>query len=818
MLKRNSKALAIVMAFVFCMSFLAPAFVAPDAAQASSTYTVLKTESVSSTGTTLTSVKVQIDVPSITSMSIYDMVTLHLPTGLVFGNYNAATNTNPVTFSVAAVAGTYLSATAAPSATAGDINVFAPTMSSDSSNNAFNAAGSFAAYAVGKNTLDIKVMQNVTGGTSTTGRLIVEFNNVKVTDSFDGDIKANFVAPTNSGFSSAMALTVAKYVSSSKGTTTLAKSITTMGAEKTTMDTIMIQESVKSALKANETIKLKLQNGFKWIAPAAAKIDAMWGYQGLMTFAAGTASTTTATVGTFWLSTDGQELYVKMPSTVAAASEGRLYMSNFQIDVADDNVAKKGDVIFSISSDDDNTTEQDVVIASYVDYEVTVEATSAPEVVAGWNETEVGTIRIKEGLAGALLPGRTVSLTVPTGVKWHIADTNAGLANYNTWPALDSAVPYSIESESGDITGIGGATITSTSNSGRTIKIAVPAHNDKSSILLKKLNVAISPDFVGDLNVEVAGTAGATGSVKVATVKAPVEFTSDGNAKIIIGLQAQSVGDITLKETIKEAIKADDKLNLGNNNSNGRRDIVMALPTGATWTTTPKVEVTEGDLTIDDVDTDGATLTIKFKSSSSKASTLKISDIKVTTDRTVPEGDFKVKVVGGTSTDTVIRSTALTDNANGDFFDTPTIKSIVVGQCVTPAPVDGTAGAAAGQFKIDSNIYTVNGVAKVMDAAPYIKDSRTYVPVKYLGLALGVAESDIVWDEATQKVTLTLGDNKVELTIGSTSYTVNGEAKTMDVAPEISNGRTMLPAKYVAEGLGYAVGWDASTRTVIVSK
>ncbi|MGE5454395.1 MAG: copper amine oxidase N-terminal domain-containing protein, partial [Methylocystaceae bacterium] len=99
-----------------------------------------------------------------------------------------------------------------------------------------------------------------------------------------------------------------------------------------------------------------------------------------------------------------------------------------------------------------------------------------------------------------------------------------------------------------------------------------------------------------------------------------------------------------------------------------------------------------------------------------------------------------------------------------------------------------------------------------------IKAGRTYMPIRFLGYAMGLTDDDIVWDEATQKVTMTKGEKVVELTVGSTTITVNGEAKTMDVAPEITGGRTMLPARYVAEGLGYVVGWDAGTQTVLISK
>ena len=53
----------------------------------------------------------------------------------------------------------------------------------------------------------------------------------------------------------------------------------------------------------------------------------------------------------------------------------------------------------------------------------------------------------------------------------------------------------------------------------------------------------------------------------------------------------------------------------------------------------------------------------------------------------------------------------------------------------------------------------------------------------------------------------------LKMTLGKTDYTVNGEKKTMDVAPIIRNDRTMLPVRYVAEALGAEIGWDGATST-----
>ena len=58
---------------------------------------------------------------------------------------------------------------------------------------------------------------------------------------------------------------------------------------------------------------------------------------------------------------------------------------------------------------------------------------------------------------------------------------------------------------------------------------------------------------------------------------------------------------------------------------------------------------------------------------------------------------------------------------------------------------------------------------------------------------------------------------ELKMTLGKTTYTLNGEQKTMDVAPIIANARTMLPVRYVAEALGATIGWDGATSTATLT-
>lgn len=748
MIKARSKKLSILLVLAMLMTM----FVGLGTAGAASSYSVIKSASVSKVGDYISGAKIAVEISDVAALSDGDLVTVHLPSALELQNtvdyvYNGKTaNQNAA------------------------VVIEAPQFLPDTNSNAMYAVDTFIAYPVGTSAFEIKILKAPASGK---GLLYINFNNVKVVDSIDGDINATFVAPSSSGFSSGV-VKFATFGSAATGTITTVKSVVSMGNETKTLDTIMIQEKGKNVIESGEVISLKLPSGFKWAI--AGQATGAWAFTG-KTF-------------TPSLSDDKRTLKITAPSGLGSlSSEGRIYITGAPIEV-DDSTAKLGDVVVSVTSDKGNVTDQDIVVAQYAEYGVVVESVKTVEVLAGRDKTELGDIRIKENIAGSIIPNRSITLTLPSGVKWNYdADEDT-----NEWPSFEGVNPFTFEAEKGvsGISDLGNYPMT-TSNNGRTIKLSLNSGTyAKISFLLKKLTVSIAPDFVGDINVEVGGTAGVNGTVKVATVKPAITASVDSVAKVVIGAQGQAIGDITIKETKKEAIDA----------SAGTPHLVLTLPNGAEWTTTPTVSVTEGDLVIDKVSKSGGELTINFKSESTKASTIKISNVKVTTYRSIPEGEFKLSI----ST----KSNAIADPDNVEGFDVTSFGSIVIANCVTPAE-----GAAAGTFKIGSSIYYVGGVAKVMDVAPYIKDSRTYVPMRYLGEILG---AEVVWDDAARTVTLTKGADVVVFTIGSTTYTVNGEAKTADVAPEITNSRTMLPARFVAEAFGAVVGWDAGTQTVLIQQ
>lgn len=114
-------------------------------------------------------------------------------------------------------------------------------------------------------------------------------------------------------------------------------------------------------------------------------------------------------------------------------------------------------------------------------------------------------------------------------------------------------------------------------------------------------------------------------------------------------------------------------------------------------------------------------------------------------------------------------------------------------------------------FAIGVNQYFVNGQTPgvTMDAAPYTDSDRTFVPVRFLGNALGIANQNITWDDGLGRAALQSGSTRAEMTIGKKQIVTNGQARDIDVAPQLQPpGRTFLPARFVCEALGYEVDWQ----------
>jgi len=614
-----------------------------------------------------------------------------------------------------------------------------------------------------KNRINIKV--NEVNTDSYIPYIYVNITKLEVPGGASGDVKLTAEAQTNSGFSNGEVI-IARV---GTGQVTLGMDkvvlITSAGG---TIDTLMVKETLAGDLEeSTESLKFKLPNGFTWDCSEVV-LDRVWGDLDLD----GLGLDLTDSDRTLVLSVDD-------PSTVATY----LRVSGLGIKV-DESVAKYGDIEVTVSGKS-SVTPTSAVIAQYGDYKVTVSKIEAKAVQPGMREEEIGKFALEEEVPGTLIKDRTITLTLPDKAKWDgeyptISNSDSTLLGFN----------------------IGGFAPVGTD--GRMIKATVTSASDgdkPTKIVFKGGKITVAADYVGDIALEVSGSAGASGSVVVAEAKAPITATASAKPEVKIGLPDQVAADITITEVAKEILESlSFTKDVSSQVYNGY--LTIKAPPGVKFTTTPKFEVTEGDVSLGTVvkTGDDQIIEVRVKATSSKPSTIKISGVKLVVDRTVPEGDVTLKI-GGTS---------LVQNNYEPFFpDVSWATKLVVATCVTPAPGEQKSTVV---FTINSTTFTVNGVAYTMDVAPYIKDSRTFIPVRYAAQACGVTAENILFSEG--KVTLIKGDKVVQLTIGSKVMVINGVAINMDVAAELSSDRTMLPFRWIAQALDAKVNWDEATQTV----
>ena len=110
------------------------------------------------------------------------------------------------------------------------------------------------------------------------------------------------------------------------------------------------------------------------------------------------------------------------------------------------------------------------------------------------------------------------------------------------------------------------------------------------------------------------------------------------------------------------------------------------------------------------------------------------------------------------------------------------------------------------------------------DAAPVLKDGRSFLPMAATFEALGFPAEDMTWNSDTQTASASKDGTTISLTIGKKSIQVTqagaaaGVSIETDTAPYIdaATSRTYIPVGLVADALGYRVAWDGATSTVII--
>lgn len=471
---------------------------------------------------------------------------------------------------------------------------------------------------------------------------------------------------------------------------------------------------------------------------------------------------------------------------VSRTARGSIFLEGLEITA--DRDAPYGDVVIDV--DGDNVTAAELLVAKRMEYEAEVTVKEVKELVAGrWDSgNKTAKIKIEEKVKGSsFIANREIAVILPEWVKIAKAPTGS---------------EYSLGSKKNEL--------------------YIDVGKTPASKYEFELELSIEADQSGDIVAEVSGAGIEKQEVVIAKAVAPI--TAEVAATDLkIGVQNQPAPDIIITETKKGMID-DGALDVYTNTSEysgtktdvSSRELTVTLPSGIDFASAPDVEVTEGNLEIGKAKVSKNVLTIPITSTSTKPSTIKISDVKLTLDRTVPEGEFKANIGGGALVKNYEYNVGMKAPVT---FDKNRVVRFVFANVITPAPGETRATSV---FTIGSTTYTVieqnQTVEKTMDVAPYIKDGRTFLPLRYVANALGVDDDNIIWDPVTKAVTIFKGDRIAQVTIGSKTMLVNGVTINMDVAPEITDGRTMLPIRWMGQALGATIDWDAEARSVTVKQ
>jgi hypothetical protein len=555
-------------------------------------------------------------------------------------------------------------------------------------------------------------------------------------------------------------VTVARIVEGD--TTTTISSVKTIGLGAVgAIGTIRIQENAAGVLKANDDyIKLVLPSSkYEWVKGDSEVSSANLNKDGnepAVEFVDDSFGTRT--------------LEIKVNDT-SSSQPGFITLSGLEIDV-DDSAKEEEEVEVTIKGNE--VTEEDIVVAKTGDFGFDVYVDGDVEtIIAGRTGEELPTIVIDEVVADSWIAGRTVKFELPSWAEF--ANQPSDNDVFDGAPKLNSKkdeLRYTVKD---------GA-------------------SDEAELDFEVKIDADAPE--GDLVLKISGSAGVEDELVVAEIVKPFSITA-GKPGITIGERNQQLGDIILTEAEDGALEEDIW-------------VVFEAPAGITFADTPAVEVTDGDLEVDDEDARKEYFAFRIDEESNKeAGTIEISGIEFDVDRTLPAGDIAFDVY-------LIASEIEEDD--GDIIETKDIydiednekylekvTSVVVGTIVAE-------GKSKAEFVIGETTYTLNGEEQTMDVAPYIKNDRTYMPVRFVAYAAGISDDNIMWNQAEQSVVMIKGDRVVKMFIGSNTMLINGVEFVMDVAPELVDpGRTMLPVRWVAQALGCSVEWDEATRTVTVN-
>ena len=552
---------------------------------------------------------------------------------------------------------------------------------------------------------------------------------------------------------------------------------------------------------------------------------------------------------------DKQTLIIELPKWSDNTAIGQMLLSGIYVQPQDDTAAI-GDVNATISeyvaegaSNSKLIDSTTLKVAEVKEYDVTLKCDTPAAIKAGRSGIVADkkvTFVLEEAVKDSLVEGRKIKFVLENGYIFGPADVDFGkdAANANGMynVGLYGTAEYKEKAEArfkqlikdekikfeekagkdGDKIGFDEDTLTLELDAeGRVIGFTAeyPRLSQDSADKIK-VTMPVATDVMSTGEVKVKAENLYTRSFQdkkedpscvIANITAPIEVSFDG-AKLKVGKQAQEAGSITIKETDKAMIE------------NGWLFLAAQDQEGITFDGVPtvKVEGTDGKvLVVKNValSKDKTILGIEITKESTEASTIKIEGINLTADRTVPEANYDLAIWGSALTDeNELGITNFTQNALYSYryfnqaTDTYVVEKFIQMTTANTEDLSSAAKAVTTEFVIGESKFTVNGETVQMDSKAYIKDGLTFVPVRYLAQAFGIAGNAVQYNKATSTATIIAGDKVINITSGKAELVVNGTPVPMASKAEVKEGRMCVPMAYIAAALGIDKSWDASAK------
>ena len=109
----------------------------------------------------------------------------------------------------------------------------------------------------------------------------------------------------------------------------------------------------------------------------------------------------------------------------------------------------------------------------------------------------------------------------------------------------------------------------------------------------------------------------------------------------------------------------------------------------------------------------------------------------------------------------------------------------------------------------------INGFYVMSDVHPFVENSRTYVPIRFIAEELGY---DVKWNDSNWTVDISKGKTNIKLAIDSDIITVNGKQMKIDAPARLRDERTFIPIRAVAELMGETVSYDVDNNIAAIGE